>query len=230
MSCLRLCRTVKGVARCGEVRLGSVRYGMARRILTEGEKMEIRNFQVSLTGTMPISFNNPNAIPSKKNKIKDYEQWEEDHWMERLYRNADGKVILPNAAIKKCAMQVCSLLDIKPPVGMLKSYGPLIDDCWHIDGEGSPIEFEDNQLVQWRAQVNPNPNSRKSGVGSLRIRPQINPVWKTAFTLRTIHDCFYKKIVEDILADAFLLKGVGEGRKIRGFGRATVTVLELDAG
>jgi len=190
--------------------------------------MEIRNFQITLAGTQPIAFNNPNAIPSRKAKIKDYEQWEEDHWLERLYRNADGKVILPYAAIKKCCMQVCSLLDIKPGVGMLKSYGPLIDDCWHIDGDGSLLEFDDTKLVQWRTQVNGNPGSRKGGVGTLRIRPQINPVWKTAFTLRTIHDCFNKKNVEDILSDAFLLKGVGEGRKIRGFGRADVTVLEID--
>src|SRR5262245_8952869 len=115
--------------------------------------MEVRKFQVTLTGIQPIAFNNLAAIPSKKQKIKDYEAWEEEHWMDRLYRNAQGKVIMPHAAIKKCCIQVCSLLDIKPPVGMLKSYAPLIDDCWQIDGDGSPIEYENRQLVAWRAQV-----------------------------------------------------------------------------
>ena len=189
--------------------------------------MQVRKFQVSVTGTTPIAFNNPASAPSKKENIKDHEKWEEDHWMERLYRNTDNKIIVPSKALKKMSESVCSLLDIKPSVGALKSYTGLVKKCWIVMGEGPILEFDEKQLTQWRERVNPNPNTRKGGGGVMKIRPRVLAPWKIAFTLQTIHDCFTKAVVEEILGDAFSICGLGEGRDFCGYGRGDATVLEI---
>lgn len=190
--------------------------------------MQARNFSVSLNGTVPIAFNNPACRPVKGVKI-DNEKWERDHWQERLYRDDNGRVIVPIKMLRKAAVESCSLIDSKPTFGKLKSFGRLVEDTWFFKGLAAKLEFEPRQLQQWVDFVNPNPKQAgKGGSGVVRIRPVIVAPWALGFTLQTLHEATDKAIVEEILTTAYALKGIGEGRKYMSYGRAEVTVTEFE--
>lgn len=192
--------------------------------------MNSRYWQVSLNGLTPLSFNDARVRPAKKDKPKNPEQWEEEHWHERLYRNDDGDLIAPVHAIRKTALDACSFVETRPGIGKL-GWRSIAQDCinWSCIGVGAKVECDSKQIIQWRDFVNPNPNANKKGGGGvLRIRPLINLPWSFAFTVQTTHECFDKTAVDDIFSAAFQIKGLGEGRSYRGYGRARVNVLEVD--
>ena len=150
--------------------------------------------------------------------------------MERLYRNEDGQLIMPVHVIRKTTLDACSFVDSRPGIGKL-GWRSIATDCmnWSLVGVGAKIECDEKQIVKWRDFVNPNPsNSKKGGGGVLRLRPLINLPWSLGFTLGTIHECFDKQSIEDIFTAACSYKGLGEGRSYRGYGRARVTVTQID--
>lgn len=192
--------------------------------------MKNRFWQISLNGLTPLSFNDPSVRPPKKEKPKNPEQWEEENWDKRLYRNEDGQLIAPVHCLRKTALDACSFVETRPGIGKM-GWRTIANDCinWSVVGVGAKIECDEKRVTQWRDYVNPNPNvNRKGGGGVLKIRPLINLAWSLAFTIQTTHECFDKTAVEDIFSAAFEIKGLGEGRSYRGYGRARVNVAEID--
>lgn len=189
-----------------------------------------RFWQISLNGLTPLSFNDPSVRPPKKEKPKNPEEWEEQNWERRLYRNDDGQLIAPVHCLRKTALMGCSFVETRPGIGKL-GWRTLADDCmlWASIGVGAKIECDEKKIIQWRDYVNPNPSqARKGGGGVLKIRPLINLPWALGFTIQTTHECFDKTAVEDIFSAAFEIKGLGEGRNYRGYGRARVNVTSID--
>lgn len=178
-----------------------------------------RTYQGIVKGLTAISFNRRIESPTKKLNEAQWEQWEKDHWEERVYKNPHGKLIVPQKAIRKSYIEATRFSEMKPP-GRMKSWRPMIENCLMVDSD-MVLEYDEKRLRGWSDYV-------KRGTGTVQlIRPVIDLPWGGGFKLMAFDDAITFKVIDHLSEIVGRVLGWMEARKYMGFGRSEITINEL---
>lgn len=188
-------------------------------------------YSVQITGTMPLLMHKDTLadalhpltkehkrISGKKTKTDDdHEKMAQTDFMGAIYLDAQGAPCIPASNIKKCMIEGARIT---------KS-GPKIERGVVILGMDFPLEytgpktaaglFADPRFVD-RRSVRATSTSR-----IMRVRP-IFREWGCQFDLHADDAVCSQDDLEIILANAGNLIGIGDHRKIGGYGRFTAVV------
>ena len=172
-----------------------------------------------MNGLTPICFNRRIEQPTKKLSETQWDEWEKNHWKERLYVNADGKLIVPFKALRKSYIEATRFSEMKPP-GRMKSWRPMIENCLIVEGD-MVIEYDEKKLRGW-------PDYVKRGNGTVPIiRPVIDLPWSGGFHLRAYDDSLTMKVIDHLSEVVGRVTGWMEARKYAGYGRSEITITEI---
>ncbi len=178
-----------------------------------------KTFQGTATGLTSISFNRRIDAPTKKLNDEQWEQWEKEHWQQRVYQNGQGKLIVPQKAIRKSFIEATRFSEMKPP-GRMKSWRPLIENCLMVEDDMA-LDYDSKKLRGWADYV-------KRGNGMvLQIRPVIDLPWSGGFKLQTFDNAITFKVLDHLSEIVGRVLGWMEARKYMGFGRSEITITEL---
>jgi len=181
-----------------------------------------KGYQASAKGLTAICFNRhfePKEEPGKRLSSAQWAEWEEQNWQKRVYKNSDGKLIVPQKAIRKSYIEATRFSEMKPP-GRMKSWRPLIENCLMVENDMA-LEYDQKRLRGWSDYV-------KRGTGAvLLIRPVIDLPWTGGFKLMTFDDAITFKVIDHLSEIVGRVLGWMEARKYMGFGRSEITITEV---
>jgi hypothetical protein len=178
--------------------------------------MKENTFSVSINGLTAICFQRPDMRPPQGVKI-DHEDWEKENWGNKLYRNSDGKVIVPIKLIRKSLIIACRFTDLKPG-GKLRSFRPFVESCMLIENDG---------LLEYDEKKNPKAwlDYPTRGNGKMPVyRPIIEMPWSFGIRVSCFDASLKKAVVEDLFEIAGRVCGLGEARNYMGYGRFAAVV------
>lgn len=141
------------------------------------------------------------------------EEWEEKNWGKKLYKNNEGKVILPEMVVYSFLQEACKKYKVNPP----KSIGR----TWTAYFKASvlvlePPILENAEIESFGTMVNGSPSSSKGSSKVYRVRPRIKKGWKTTLKIIDTADYLKKEIVEDIIRAGGMFVGFCDWRPLHG--------------
>jgi len=181
--------------------------------------MKETNYSVSINGLTPICFQRPDMRPPEGIKI-DHEDWEKENWGNKLYRNKDGKVIVPIKLMRKALVVACRFTDLKPG-GKLKSFRPFIENCMLI---------ENDAILEYDEKKNPKAwvDYPTRGKGKMPVyRPIIELPWACGVRVSCFDPILKKNVMEDLFEIAGRICGWGEARNYMGYGKFAATLTQI---
>jgi hypothetical protein len=181
--------------------------------------MKENTYSVSVNGLTAICFQRPDVRPPQGMKI-DHEDWEKENWNNKLYRNSEGKVIVPIKLLRKALIVACRFTDLKPG-GKLRSFKPFVESCLIIENDGV-LEYDEKK----------NPHSwldyPTRGNGKMPVyRPVIETPWAFGIRVSCFDPNLKKAVLDDLFEVAGRVCGLGEARNYMGYGKFSSTVTQI---
>lgn len=173
--------------------------------------MEERRYSVSVNGLTPICFNRKDFRPPKTGRNFDWDEWEEQNWEKRLYRNEKSEVYIPRTMTRGGLVAATSFCTLPLPKGR-RSFKPFVQGCLIIENDAI-LEHDPKKLRGWKDYVD-------RGNGSVPIiRPVIDLPWSFGVTISVFDDALKAGVIEDLWEICGRVCGLGEARSYQGFGR-----------
>ena len=168
----------------------------------------IKTYRVTIEGVRPLLMNK--WIPDDASTKKRGEAQDSPEMAKKRAYIVDGKLVMPAEWIERAMHSVSS--SFKLPGHGKKTYKDLIGGAISIEPEFIELTPQEYKIDE-RTVVIPATRGRV-----LRYRPRLDPGWRATFHIHVFDSRIGKDVLENILAEAGRLKGVGDGRSI-GMGR-----------
>lgn len=182
-----------------------------------------RRFHLGITGlTALIMHSNAGLLGPKEDKGRDKLQWERDHMMDRTYRDAQDRLIIPANAIRKMAISACRFVTDKPKGAGFKSFAPLIEAALFVEDD-AVLDVSADKVIEHIAIVNLDPSKGPRGPRGPRCRPMVPMPWRAETHVTLIDDAIAADHLAKILDYAGRLCGLLDARTI-GYGRCELVV------
>lgn len=185
--------------------------------------MDGRRFLLDFDGRTPLVMNsNSGLLDGGIDKGRDKAQWEREHYLDSIYKNAGGQLFIPSRAVKKALILSCRFIADKPRGTSFKSFGPLIEAAMIVEDDAI-LNVSVEKVVPWTVVVNLDPSKGPKGPRGARTRPLIPLPWKAATTIRAFDALITQEILSKITEAAGWKVGFLDARAI-DMGRCDITV------
>lgn len=182
-----------------------------------------RRFRIQLTGLTPLVMNsNASLLGPKEDKGRDKLQYEREHIMDKTYRDAQGRLVIPANAIRKMAIGACRFVTDKPKGSSFKSFAPLIEAALFIEDD-APLDVTADKITPYEAIVNLDPSKGPKGPRGPRCRPMVPLPWHAETHGTLIDDAVTAEHLARIFEQGGRLCGILDARTI-GYGRCDIGV------
>ncbi len=159
-------------------------------------------YTVKIVGTKPLLMNNPAGMISDKPRLRRGEHLDPKTEAElRLYKNAEGKIIIPASMVKACIRSAGANYKV---AGRKSTFGAMIKAGLEVVPEEIPL-IHNGWVVDYRPVV-----VQRQRI--MRARPRFNE-WALEFKIIN-HDptIIHKDMLKRILEDAGKYYGLGDYR------------------
>jgi hypothetical protein len=192
--------------------------------LEENEFMsDLRRFKMDIEGLTPLVMHSNAALMGpKEDKGRDPLQWERDHLLDMTYRDAAGRLVIPQRAIRKALINACRFVTDKPKGSSFKSFAPLVEAALFVE-EDAVLDVSADKVLEYVAIVNLDPSKGPRGPRGPRCRPLIPLPWNAATSVTLIDDAMTGDHLSKVADAAGRLVGLLDARSI-GMGRCSITV------
>ena len=136
-------------------------------------------YELRIQGVSGLVMNKPNLIGGREDKGRDPAKWEQEHFLEKCYRNSLNELIIPGRAIKKALMDACRFIPEKPRGVAFKSFLPFIQSATIITDD-AVLDVSEAQVMPLTLVVNLDPSKGNKGPRGPRTRPMIPVPWQAS--------------------------------------------------
>lgn len=184
--------------------------------------MKTTTYAVNIVGVTQLLMNSNTALLTGEEKGRDPAKYEREHFMDKVYKNPDGKLIIPARALKRAFVEACKFLPLKPKGVSFKSYGPFIQSATLFPGDAI-LDVPANRVTQYTMVVNLDPSKGPKGPRGPRTRPMIPLPWKAETSIEVIDPILTLDVLQQIAERAGKQVGLLDGRSI-DYGRCIITI------
>ena len=185
--------------------------------------MESKRYGLEFQGRTPLVMNSNSALLTGGiDKGRDKAAYEREHYLDAVYRNAGGQLIIPARALKKALINACRFIADKPRGTSFKSFGPLVEAALVIEDDAL-LDRAETDVVPWTIVVNLDPSKGPKGPRGPRTRPMIPPPWTAMTTARAFDALLTLDIMQKVADAAGWKVGLLDARAI-DMGRCDITV------
>lgn len=186
--------------------------------------MNTTRYRIKIEGITALVMNaNMQMLDTdSKDSARDKGAWEREHFMEKTYRNADMKFVIPARAIKKAFVDGSRFVTSKPKGIGFKSWGPIIVGA-AIVCDDAVLDVAESKVKPLTMVVNLDPTKGPKGGRGPRTRPAITPPWHAETEVEVLDPILTLDVLQDIAERAGKQVGLLDGRAI-DFGRCFITV------